>query len=171
MLLQRTEKARLELKPGIRTLSLKERSILLLADGQKSLRDLHPLFNGEVEPIVLNLVRTGYLEQVAARAAPVSSPAAESASPPLRVAADQFGGRRSLATTRMFLFDLCERMFVRHDPQLAARFHDALREATERATMLAVARAMIGEIERVAGAERADSISQRIALLLPPETV
>ena len=31
MLLQKTEKARLELSPGVRTLSLRERSLLLLA--------------------------------------------------------------------------------------------------------------------------------------------
>ena len=34
MLLQKTEKARLELSPGVRTLSLRERSLLLLADGK-----------------------------------------------------------------------------------------------------------------------------------------
>ena len=39
MLLQKTEKARLELSPGVRTLSLRERSLLLLADG-KPLSDL-----------------------------------------------------------------------------------------------------------------------------------
>ena len=34
MLLQKTEKARLELLPGVRTLCLRERSLLLLADGK-----------------------------------------------------------------------------------------------------------------------------------------
>jgi hypothetical protein len=33
--------------------------------------------------------------------------------------------------------------------------------------MLAVSRDMIGEIETVAGHERADSISERLAMLLP----
>jgi hypothetical protein len=84
-----------------------------------------------------------------------------------KVSADQFEGKRSLATTRMFLFDICERMFARRNPQLAELFREALRQAKDRDTMLAVSRDMIGEIEIVAGHERADSISERLAMLLP----
>ncbi len=69
----------------------------------------------------------------------------------------------------MFLFDICERMFTRRDPVLATTLRDNLREARDRDTMLAVARLIIDEIERAAGAERADAISERIAMLLPPE--
>ena len=36
MLLLKTEKARQELAPGMRTLSLRERSLLLLAEGKPS---------------------------------------------------------------------------------------------------------------------------------------
>ncbi len=64
MLLQRTDKARHELGPGMRTLGLRERSLLLLADGRKSLGDLAPMFAGQAEHIVLDLVRQGYLEPV-----------------------------------------------------------------------------------------------------------
>jgi len=66
MLLQKTDKARLELGPGMRTLGLRQRSLLLLADGRKSLADLGPMFAGEGERIVLDLVRQGYLEPVRA---------------------------------------------------------------------------------------------------------
>ena len=45
MLLQKTDKARQELSPGVRTLSLRERSLLLLADG-KPLSDLQAMYNG-----------------------------------------------------------------------------------------------------------------------------
>jgi hypothetical protein len=64
MLLQTTDKARDELGPGVRELGLRERSVLLLADGRKSLADLGPLFAGEGERIALDLVRRGYLEPV-----------------------------------------------------------------------------------------------------------
>ena len=84
---------------------------------------------------------------------------------------DPFEGKRSLATTRMFLFDICERMFARRDPAMADRFREALRQARDREGMLAAGRDMIAEIERVAGPERADSISERVAMLLPPELV
>ena len=53
MLLQKTEKARLELSPGVRTLSLRERSLLLLADG-KPLSDLQAMYNGIGAQIVEN---------------------------------------------------------------------------------------------------------------------
>ena len=65
MLLQKTDKARLELSPGVRTLSLRERSLLLLADG-KSLSDLQAMYNGIGAQIVDNLMRQGYLTGPAA---------------------------------------------------------------------------------------------------------
>ncbi len=70
----------------------------------------------------------------------------------------------------MFLFDICERMFARRDPALAERLREALRNAKDRDAMLAESRLMLEEIEKVAGFERADSVAERIAMLLPPET-
>ncbi|ROZ77167.1 hypothetical protein [Ramlibacter sp. WS9] len=174
MLLQKTERARTELRPGVRTLGQRERSLLLLCDGKKSLMDLRPLFDGLGEQIVLNLMQRGYLEPLTRepRAARSPEPEVAAPSPPAPVgSADGFEGRRSLATTRMFLFDICERMFARRDPAQAERFREALRDAKDRESMLAAGREMIAEIERVAGHERADSISERIAMLLPLETV
>ncbi|MBX3658803.1 MAG: hypothetical protein KIS62_07445 [Ramlibacter sp.] len=175
MLLQKTEKARSELRPGVRTLGQRERSLLLLADGQRSIHDFRPLFDGEGEQIVLKLVRDGYLSP--SRQSPaISEPAPASAPAPLEPpaaapgnSADPFEGKRSLATTRMFLFDICERMFARRDPARAEAFREALRAARDRDSMLAAAREMIADIEKAAGPERADSISERIAMLLPPE--
>ena len=190
MLLRRTEKARSELRPGVRTLGLRERSMLLLADGNKSILDFRTMFDGEGEQIILHLVKQGYLEP--ARANPGFNPAstgtfavrtgafAAIAAPapalaPTHPAApaassDAFEGRRSLATTRMFLFDICERMFARRDPGLAEKFREELRNARDRSSMLSASREMITEIERAAGHERADSISERIAMLLPSES-
>ena len=88
----------------------------------------------------------------------------------IKVSADQFEGKRSLATTRMFLFDLCERMFACRNPDMAERCREALRNAKDRETMLAASREMIEEIEKVAGHGRADSISERIAMLLPADS-
>ena len=70
----------------------------------------------------------------------------------------------------MFLFDICERMFARRNPGQAENFREALRNAKDRETMLAVSREMIGEIEKAAGHERADSISERLAMLLPVQS-
>ncbi|HEY0201656.1 MAG TPA: hypothetical protein VGC24_08185, partial [Burkholderiaceae bacterium] len=100
MLLQKTDKARAELAPGTRTLGLRERSVLLMADGNKPQATLDALFGGEGEHIVAHLLTSGYLAAVT----PPDTPAPEAPEPTTTVTADRFDGRRSLATTRMFLF-------------------------------------------------------------------
>ena len=161
--------------------------MLLLADGLSTVSYLSSLFQGESEKLVLQLVKTGYLSEVPL-VEPQSSKnggAAEilsheksrtvvlmlalTASAPLSV--DQFDGKRSLATTRMFLFDICERMFSRRAPEQAEFFRTSLRNSRDRVSMLAAGREMLLEIEKVAGYERADSIRERIAMLLPSEEV
>ena len=112
MLLHRTDKARRELSPGVRTLSLRERSLLLLADG-KPLADLQAMYHGIGAQIVEQLVREGYLTHLATtRAADTAAPAPETPPEPTEAL-------RSLAGTRMYLFDLCDRLFARRDPDLA----------------------------------------------------
>ena len=64
MLLQTTEKARLDLHPGVQTMTLRARSLLLLADCRKPPAELRRLFNGMGEQIMLDLVRQGYLAPV-----------------------------------------------------------------------------------------------------------
>lgn len=179
MLLQKTDKARLELSPGVRTLSLRERSLLLLADG-KSLSDLQAMYNGIGAQIVDNLMRQGYLTGPAtlpdaptAALAPAAIPSAAKAAPQEPVAAakpqDPSDALRSLAGTRMYLFDICERMFARRDPALAKQFHEALRGARDRASMLDVGEALLEEVAQMAGAERAQTIRDRMDQLLPRE--
>jgi len=177
----KTDKARDELQGGQRTLTQRERALLLMADGRRSLTDFSPLFANrtEAEQAIQALVLKGYLQDAqavaaakvqAAAAPPTPMPAAD----PIRLAtsADGFDGKRSLATTRMFLFDICERMFVRRDPKFALQMRDALREARDRGAMLTIAALMLTEVEKTAGAERAESLRERIDRLLPPaETV
>jgi hypothetical protein len=98
-------------------------------------------------------------------------PAAQAPPPDASAAkgADNFDGKRSLATTRMFLFDICERMFVRKMPAMATHYRDQLREARTRESMIAIARDIILNVEELAGPERADGLRERIAMLLPSE--
>ena len=165
MKLHKTDKALAELKPGSRSLGQRERTLLLLSNGTKTSSDLKPLFEGRGEQIIMQLLADGYLET----RAPLPIPTKKTPAPIVSV--DLFEGKRSMATTRMFLFDICDRLFARRDPVLADRFREALRQAKDRETMLDAARVMIAEIEAVAGHERADSISERIAMLMPAELV
>jgi len=165
--LHKSDKARQELAAAQRSLGLKERACLLMADGQRTRQHLLALLPDDAA-IIDRLLADGYLLAVPAAVAapPVAAPSPASA--PVH-AADGFDGKRSLATTRMFLFDICERMFVRRLPEKAAHYREALRQARDRDAMLAVARQILADVEELAGAERADGLSERIAMLLPPQ--
>lgn len=176
MYLQKTDQAVLELARRDRKLLLKERALLLLADGQKSDTELLAMVQAEA-PMLQSLVAQGFLVRRLPAATnrtpnpptPSPTPLAADTPPAPRVAADTFDGKRSLATARMFLFDLTERMFSRRDPVLAQAFRDRFREARDRASMVAVSRELLQHIEEQAGASRADEISARLAMLLPDE--
>ena len=178
MLLQKTDKARLELLPGVRTLSLRERSLLLLVEG-KPLCDLQAMYNGIGAQIVENLMRQCYLTGPTelppvgglaaaqggdALAYPSSAHASASSASSKPESSEAL---RSLAGARMYLFDTCERLFVRRDPVLAQHFREALRAAKDRESMLDVGDAMLEEVAIAAGPERAASLRERLDALLP----
>jgi hypothetical protein len=183
MTLYRSDSARDELASRNRVLNLRERSALFLADGQRTHEEVQALLRDDGS-ILRKLIAAGYLlvaepakgPEAAAptfqHTEPAAGPPAAPAPPPDAPAAkgaDNFDGKRSLATTRMFLFDICERMFVRKMPAMAGHYRDQLREARTRESMIAIARDIILNVEELAGAERADGLRERIAMLLPPE--
>ena len=172
----KTEKGRCELAPGVRTLSLRERSFLLMATGQRTLADISKALPGNSVEIANQLLEKGF---IAVPTAPAPAPAErtfymrESAdeSTALQNAGqiDVFEGRKSLAATRMYLFDMSERIFSRKDPALADRLRSSLREARDRESMLEVSAVLLEVIGRLAGSDRANHVRERIAKLLPPE--
>ncbi|PIF27052.1 hypothetical protein CLU88_1936 [Acidovorax sp. 56] len=178
MLLLKTDKARQELAPGMRTLSLRERSLLLLAEG-KPQAELQAMYNGGGAQIVEHLLNQGYLAPMAPTApaatstspasAPKATPAAATASQPTDKPTEPSDALRSLAGARMYLFDICERLFARRDPAMAQHFHSALRSARDRDSMLDVGEALLEEVAQLAGTERAQTIRERMAQLLPRE--
>ena len=209
MPLLKSDKARLELASRQRSLSVRERSALFLADGIRTRDELVWLLQGDVG-MLQRLMTDGYLiaaesisKQAAAKLsdfaasqpapisipltvpirhvesrssrrsapAPLSSPvtSSPSPSPSSSSSSDTFEGRRSLATVRMFLFDIVERMFVRKMPELANSLRDQLRGAKDRESMLVIAREIITNVEEIAGPDRADGLSERLAMMLPTE--
>lgn len=163
-MLNKTDKGRAELQPGQRTLGQRERAVLLVADGRKATASLQALFGGQGADIVRALLDQGYIVDDS----PPASVTPQPAKPAVATgSADAFSGPRSLASARMFLFDLSERMFAPREKALALQFRDALREARDAKSMVAVSREMLISIEAMAGPERADAISERLAKLLP----
>lgn len=160
-MLNKTEKGRAELQPGQRSLTQRERAVLLMADGRKPDADLITLFDDQGPALVAGLLARGYLVDETPTPAPAPAPQRPA------VSADAFSGPRSMASARMFLFDLSERMFAPRDKAMAQRYRDALREARDLSAMLAVSREMTADVERMAGSERAEGIRERLARLLP----
>lgn len=174
MKLEKTEKARDELYGSLRKLGRRERTLMILVDGKRTLKDIELILKEETRPLAEALIREGYLTGISLTPPKTLQQMPDFASTPRSavaqpVNADTFNGKRSLATTRMFLFDICERMFARRAPEQAEAFRNAFRNARDRESMLAAAREMMEGIEQIAGPERADSISARIAMLLPVE--
>ena len=173
MLLLKTDKARQELAPGMRTLSLRERSLLLLAEG-KPLAELQAMYSGGGAEIVKHLLSQGYLSLSAhAVQDTLPTPPAHTQRSALRPEAvtppEPSDHLRSLAGARMYLFDICERLFARRDPARAQHFHSALRAARDRDSMLHVGESLLEEVSQLAGAERAETIRERMKQLLPRE--
>ena len=56
MQLQKTDKGRAELSPGVRTLGQRERTFLLLADGRRSLQDISKVLQGELDDLARSLI-------------------------------------------------------------------------------------------------------------------
>jgi len=86
MFLQTTPKAELELRSGLQTLALRERSLLLLAERRAPATRLRRLFHGMGEQIVSELLREGYLAPAAAtraRSAAAAEPNPEPSAEPV----------------------------------------------------------------------------------------
>lgn len=153
MFLRRTPKAQSELAPGQRSLGLRERSMLLLAEGTP-LHQLQAMYHGEGAALVEQLLHTGYLQTANYTAAPPAS------APTI-----------SLAGLRMYMFDLCERMFANRAHDTAQHLRQRLREARDVDSMLAVRDELLLAIQLHAGAQRAETIRQQLMHMLPERSL
>ncbi|MFT7402825.1 MAG: hypothetical protein ACI83N_002429, partial [Hydrogenophaga sp.] len=79
-MLNKTDKGRAELQPGQRTLSQRERAVLLVADGRQTTATLQALFGGLGTSIVRNLLIQGHIAEEAPPAT-AASPQPEPTAP------------------------------------------------------------------------------------------
>lgn len=174
MQLQKTAKALEELQPGRRSLPLRARSLLLMADRHPE-AELREIFGMEADTLIAELIASGHLLRIAESApAPASAPqpgmaaaTATTATPSAPAAALPL----SLAGTRMYLFDLCERMFAKRHDELARQLRERLREARDLPALQASAQALLEAVQQHAGDERADTLRERLQHLLHQEAV
>lgn len=169
LILEKTPKALQSLSQRGRDLTPRQRALLLLANGQRRVREFDALMGQSVVDLVAHLVREGYLRAVDRRAAepPADDPVV--AEPPVRVAtvADRFTHGRSVAAARMYLFDMTERFFARAQPERAQQLRDLFRQARDVAELVESAWLLLAHVKALAGEERAEGIRLRLATMLP----
>lgn len=173
MILQKTAKAQQELQPGSRQLPQRARSVLLMAGG-KSMAEIHTLLGSDHAALAQQLVEQGYLQLIAAQA--VSSgkpqPPQMAGAVPIQIAPTPATAPSSepaainMAGTRMYLFDMCERLFANRHEALAQTLREQLRQARDLDSLRDAGLALLTAVEQHAGAERAQSLRERLAALL-----
>lgn len=159
MILQKTAKALDELQPGSRRLPQRARTVLLLAGG-KTLQELDSLLGGDHAAVAQTLVAQGYLQLTGGTAAALSTPTTPVAPP------DTAPASLSLAGTRMYLFDLCERLFANRHEALAQSLRSQLREARDQAALRSAGLALLEAVQTHAGEERAAVLRNKLGGLL-----
>ncbi len=162
MLLYKTTKAHQELTPGSRSLNLRQRSLLLLAEGTPYAQ-LALMYHGQGEALVGQLLDCGYLESRSMDAALLAPPPAAVSEPPAVAAPPAM----TLAGTRMYLFDMVERLFANRQQTVADQLRQALREARDAQALRSVCDALLNAVAQHAGAQRATQLSQQLVHLVP----
>lgn len=123
---RKTDLARTALQAHRAPLDMRQRRLLILCDGQRSITELTGLLGPEAPAMVIQLVQAGYLSTGPAAPVPSPGPAAGSvaappAPAPLPPAATPVERRRSLVAARIYVLGILE---MQRHPQAAAVFRD-----------------------------------------------
>jgi hypothetical protein len=166
MILQKTAKAIEELQPGSRQLPQRARSVLLMAGG-RSLDDLQRMLGSDHAELARQLMEQGYLqwqsdETVDNATAPQAVAVNTQPSKPPESASSSI----NMAGTRMYLFDMCERLFANRHEELAQQLRTQLREARDLPALQEAGLTLLHAVQEHAGEERAQSLRERLAALL-----
>ena len=176
MILLKTAKALEELQPGSRQLPQRARSILLMA-GSKRMDEIQSLLGADHAALAQDLVDQGYLQLIAASGvqtpvvAPAMMPSLAPALPapvtpaPAKSAPTQTPSI-NMAGTRMYLFDMCERLFANRHHSLAQDLREQLRQARDLQALRGASLRLLSAVQEHAGEDRAQSLRERLAGLL-----
>lgn len=123
---RKTDLARTALQAHRAPLDMRQRRLLILCDGQRTVADLTGLLGQEAPAMVIQLVQAGYLATGTATAAAPPHAAAEPANAapvkvPTNTSATPVERRRSLVAARIYVLGILE---MQRHPQAAALFRD-----------------------------------------------
>jgi hypothetical protein len=138
-------------------LDMRQRRVLILADGQRSVEELTALGGSNAAAIVQMLLQQGYLDDGRAATAPAAAPPAPAVAAPV-------DPRRALLNARMYLLDLLQ--LQRHP---ASRpLQQRLREAREDVDTLQAIADALRAMPEMTSERYAQRIRERLLEVLPP---
>ncbi|KXU93015.1 hypothetical protein GPNADHDJ_01550 [Stenotrophomonas maltophilia] len=156
---RKTELARTALQAHRAPLDMRQRRLLILCDGQRTLADLTGLIGQDAAAMVIQLVQAGYLSTgTAATAAPP---------PPAAAAAPATGSerRRSLVAARIYVLGILE---MQRHPQAVALFRE-LQQARAESDVLQVLQSAMRTLPGLTSEGYCQRVRQRLLEALPLE--
>ncbi|HDS1215617.1 TPA: hypothetical protein QEF70_002072 [Stenotrophomonas maltophilia] len=158
---RKTELARTALQAHRAPLDMRQRRLLILCDGQRSITDLTVLLGHDAPAMVIQLVQAGYLSTGTGAAAPPPPPPAT----PATAAATAGERRRSLVAARIYVLGILE---MQRHPQAAALFRD-LQQARAESDVLQVLQSAMQMLPGLTSVGYCQRVRQRLLEALPLE--
>jgi len=167
---RKTDLARTALQAHRAPLDMRQRRLLILCDGQRSIADLTGLMGREAPAMVIQLIQVGYLETGAgASPAPSSVPKTTpqpTPPPPASPAPGvQVERRRSLVAARIYLLGILE---MQRNPMAAALFRD-LQQARAEEDVVKVLQAALQALPGMTSDGYCERVRLRLLEALPTE--
>lgn len=171
---RKTELARTALQAHRAPLDMRQRRLLILCDGQRSIADLTGLLGQDAPAMVIQLVQVGYLSTGTGTGAtaPPPSPAAAveplpaaMAAVPAAAATTAVERRRSLVAARIYVLGILE---MQRHPQAAALFRD-LQQARAENEVLQVLQSAMRMLPGLTSEGYCQRVRQRLLEALPLE--
>ncbi|WP_336685328.1 hypothetical protein [Stenotrophomonas maltophilia] len=165
---RKTDLARTALQAHRAPLDMRQRRLLILCDGQRTIADLTGLLGQDAPAMVIQLVQAGYLStgvpapSPATAVAPVPTPPAAA---PAALAAPAVERRRSLVAARIYVLGILE---MQRHPQAAALFRD-LQQARAESEVLQVLHSAMQLLPGLTSEGYCQRVRQRLLEALPLE--
>ncbi len=165
---RKTELARTALQAHRAPLDMRQRRLLILCDGQRSVTDLTGLLGQDAPAMVIQLVQAGYLSTGTGAVALPPPPAATvepQPATPAAAAATAVERRRSLVSARIYVLGILE---MQRHPQAAALFRD-LQQARAESEVLQVLHSAMRMLPGLTSEGYCQRVRQRLLEALPLE--
>ncbi|AYA92318.1 MULTISPECIES: hypothetical protein [Stenotrophomonas] len=162
---RKTELARTALQAHRAPLDMRQRRLLILCDGQRSITELTGLLGQDAPAMVIQLVQAGYLSTGTGTGTGAAAPPPPPPATPATAAATAGERRRSLVAARIYVLGILE---MQRHPQAAALFRD-LQQARAESEVLQVLHSAMQMLPGLTSEGYCQRVRQRLLEALPLE--